>query len=1267
MERLVQTGLHTTCWFGSQDGSIEIRSASDPTYLINVIPRSDTRTIVTTIIQIGGNKVAVGLSDGTLRAFDAITMEQCRSVRAHTAAITCMSIVMMPTANSLDDDALAYPTASVLLTGSLDWTVAKWDGVSLDCLGRLHGNRRGISSITANIGGCFAFSGSEDGTIRMWSLAENSQVEVSREQKLSVLQKKCKRATSGTRNVQKKPLPTVERCGSDLLLAGPGTNVSPNRERGNSKDSDERHGGAPRKSITPAVLGKLRDAYSLFSNNCPNSPLHRSLSLRYPESAADVKFFSWPLETAHKESVTGLLIIEDVLLVSVSRDASAKVYSLPSGRHVYTLQNKSKVPLSSCMLDTPNSLILVASTDGTISGYSFVEKDFPLRFQVQSSPVSFSSSIYKLQAVAMRRLFLFSRHSPSSSTGVVGLSVMDRSTDAHGPNKTISTYKVGEPSLRELGLALSLYHKQSELKSLGDIQQKISAMGSLDAIAFIEAENTERIMKSLHAQQHSASTFEGWRTLICRSKKERRNRSVTSVFVDYRGTTSLWSCFFKWLLFAMSQRKKQHHSRLSAVQRAAHNHVSLGDSVRKENKENVSYLLPHLECLNASIVLSKYFFTWHALVKKQRKGRRQEDSFARLGTLLEGSSPPSCVSHPSDDRGAPYRIVAERGIHSMATSLTLVGNYFRDWKDWTMRNVEKTHLSADDELIETIKTHKVRRTYFSKWMNCFLMCSKNRRLSEEHNTLSREWATVEGGTASVESNDVLCERRKLLEAKREENGEKLKAAELKSAELGKELRRLYSEKPVRNVLGRFSVPTDVDPYPSGASDELWNLTCASLRSLRAAVQYNCDPSVVLAAYDYVSKLSVRRPKTSGTGLSDSVKSLSSGSPRESVGSKRKISLCEGFGSTLKELMEVLQGVLKANGKSIEDLTSECLPQTEGEPFPDGASSAHDDAECMPNLQPPTPTPSSHRQKCAAAGELGLTTKTRNTVIGLTLKLVCIFDSFIAHSEMPIEAGGRLSTRGTMAVRLIPQDLLCSHSASSDLVKIAPAILCLLRTPIVTQYTETAKLSFEDTSLPLFLSTDEPVLTEVATPSNVPKVVAPLNLGQITKESATGNSSSPMASRRRGSNLNRRQPMASLTRTNSDCGSDLNTSVASSRALFSLTPRSAIGTPRSGATTKPFLGFKVSVSQKDGKTQILVREVAENFVNCTGQEERGPAAAAGLCEGDQLVRFAGYTVTDLAAFNAIVSRHIKPHATIPVTVLRKGGSKNLSLSVGERST
>uniref|UniRef100_A0A0A9Z6V0 3-dehydroquinate synthase n=1 Tax=Lygus hesperus TaxID=30085 RepID=A0A0A9Z6V0_LYGHE len=81
--------------------------------------------------------------------------------------------------------------------------------------------------------------------------------------------------------------------------------------------------------------------------------------------------------------------------------------------------------------------------------------------------------------------------------------------------------------------------------------------------------------------------------------------------------------------------------------------------------------------------------------------------------------------------------------------------------------------------------------------------------------------------------------------------------------------------------------------------------------------------------------------------------------------------------------------------------------------------------------------------------------------------------------------------------------------------------------------------------------------------------------------------------------------------------------------------------------------------------ISIKEVTATYVNAYGEQCIGPAAAADMLAGDELVRFAGYAVTDLPAFKAIVTRHVRLNASLRVVVRRNGEEVCTTLHVGSR--
>lgn len=164
-------------------------------------------------------------------------------------------------------------------------------------------------------------------------------------------------------------------------------------------------------------------------------------------------------------------------------------------------------------------------------------------------------------------------------------------------------------------------------------------------------------------------------------------------------------------------------------------------------------------------------------------------------------------------------------------------------------------------------------------------------------------------------------------------------------------------------------------------------------------------------------------------------------------------------------------------------------------------------------------------------------------------------------------------------------------------------------------------------------------------------------------------------------------------------------------MSSITPRSIGRTPRTfrlsakaGPITRPYLGFRANVNRlipvspsttsptatheknhklgankespdrssdvefHDGqalRSAMVVTEVTSSYINANGEQTMAPATTAGLQAGDELIRFAGYAVTDLPAFNAIVSRHVRPNATLAVVLRRNGEEIRTTIHVGAR--
>lgn len=206
----VSFGMRRSLWVGSADGSIEIRCAANPSIVLDVIPKPNEKKeiVVTALVQAGHHNVVAGDSTGALRVYHACTGELLETKQAHSQGITCMTRVLMPTDCSSEvgsKEELFYPTAAVLLTGSLDGTVAKWDGITLECLGRLSGSKRAVTALVCSKNGRFAFSGCEGGIIRFWNLIDNQEIKLTASERHAVQAARVK-AESGDLSFGSKPL-----------------------------------------------------------------------------------------------------------------------------------------------------------------------------------------------------------------------------------------------------------------------------------------------------------------------------------------------------------------------------------------------------------------------------------------------------------------------------------------------------------------------------------------------------------------------------------------------------------------------------------------------------------------------------------------------------------------------------------------------------------------------------------------------------------------------------------------------------------------------------------------------------------------------------------------------------------------------------------------------------------------------------------------------------------------------------------------------------
>ncbi|KEG06727.1 hypothetical protein DQ04_12541000 [Trypanosoma grayi] len=334
----------------------------------------------------------------------------------------------------------------------------------------------------------------------------------------------------------------------------------------------------------------------------------------------------------------------------------------------------------------------------------------------------------------------------------------------------------------------------------------------------------------------------------------------------------------------------------------------------------------------------------------------------------------------------------------------------------------------------------------------------------------------------------------------------------------------------------------------------------------------------------------------------------------------------------------------------------------------------------------------------------------------------MFDSVKAHSDTEVEGNGRtLSTRGAARTVPLPLRSLCKPQTAVWLVRHAAVLLELMSPGLWKRHLKLRVLADGVATISTDAGCSDGAETSPARSVATTVTVSGSSYAQHVRSEHTGQrSTTPQRSQRQlcpklsmeeistqpkrsrpiswsapvsraqsshlASSSSKRRPTASNKRcippsSNSvtprgqrrddvvedECGGPCPLPPIPSPA-----PHSSGSTPTKGiyssSATRPYLGFRVAVGRDDaGHTTLTVHEVTESYVGSNSDVAQvGPAFAAGLRAGDQLIRFAGYAVTELASFNAVVARHVRPSGSVPVVISRDGELMSATIVVGEKS-
>jgi WD40 repeat protein len=101
-----------------------------------------------------GKRIVSGLSDHTVRIWNAVSFEELAKLEGHQDPIWCVAV---------------SPDGTHIASGSYDCTVRIWNAVSFEELAKLESHQDPIRSVAFSPDGTHIASGSNDGTVRIWN------------------------------------------------------------------------------------------------------------------------------------------------------------------------------------------------------------------------------------------------------------------------------------------------------------------------------------------------------------------------------------------------------------------------------------------------------------------------------------------------------------------------------------------------------------------------------------------------------------------------------------------------------------------------------------------------------------------------------------------------------------------------------------------------------------------------------------------------------------------------------------------------------------------------------------------------------------------------------------------------------------------------------------------------------------------------------------------------------------------------------------------
>jgi WD40 repeat protein len=1197
-------------WCGEQDGAIVVRDLESQQATV-VIERKPN-TLVFSMCAPSENRLWTGLNDGHVRVFDTANYHLIEEFKAHCSAVTAMAVAHMPT----HDDEYEHHM-NVAVTCSADWTIAKWDAVSYQCLGRLQGHSNAVKCICPSVSGEYLVSGGMDGALRLWSLISNTEA-------------------------------TAQRFAA---ATSPGDGRTP--RRGSSFTPERAASSSVASSSSPSTEVASRTRHNLRPSDT-----------------------AWPLLGLHADTVTCVLVVRDEYIVSGGSEGSVHLIAFDaSGKWLMELERRP-CAVTSLLHDPVNSRLWVAGVDGVISLYVDAFPDV-----VPLTRVHDHSGIYVMSLCPMERGNLF-RFLVLDDEGQ-----LTKFVESDAVLRTSTNYELGAVSQQETALTEEIdHHRDIIVRSYNELQ---SLRRELKAIEEYERRRKRGMTLKLgdDFQMKQFFTYRAMRwtlrqrfinitKLRCRWMEQSNERLV------------IGNRYAAWLLWFRRRRNERRKQALVLTMRVATMHKSktdvafaLADAARRvESETKMRLFVSAMTSQSERGRILAAFAKWSAFALMSRHRNSQLAVARAVAQSVDDATGLlywNRLVHAARERELIERKVrvVESVMH--ASGRGLLSLFFRQWaketvarrRDGSTRRQQlarQIHCVQDEQLaLDTYAArHALVLKYFSTWMKfrVDVQCRREVELADRADKEREMWEEVLAETSS--------------------------AAQERTVKLADDIQRQVAERQEELAAQEAAIKTLRQELFETQRD----LLCKGLRVPRGAgvrekfrsimlylkgrgVSTYADMSTIALAKDAFSAVPLVPPPEKAAAALSPARALSP--VRGGAKPKPKAKAAAGppkpppatLGSSFAALLKRLRASLTAACKSV-GLTPHGVDRGGGRVR--SSSLLRREATKAQLAEIERQLEASEDWGILPGWVAKIRRKDQMECVDLVKQLVVLQDAIeakllepaaqVASTQQAILAGGppvpeaacvefvynshaivelsevELQTRGALAeyVKQTQQSVGSSDPADPEPAAQPPP-----------------------TATPAKVSARRPVSgSPVRPPSRAPSPKS------TTPRRAAAASAAPPPSKPPAPATKTRSPTPSARKSvPAPSPQPAPAAVKSPSPTPAAKPSSPRSPPSAAVIPKPYVGFRVGMKKLSHHAvpKLVVEECSETFMTAAATstdaaalvELPGPAYAAGLRVGDELMRFANYVVTDLASFNAIASRHVKIGQTIPVQFKREG--------------